>query len=62
MQGAMPWESYIRLYISYRRWLVNRIIEDLEAQKQATQNAQGTPQMVSNGKSTRSTKGPIQFG
>ena len=61
-QGGMDWHTYYNFFVSYRRWLIKRIAEDLEAQAQALKERQHGPQMVSNGQPVSLPSGRKKFG
>jgi hypothetical protein len=42
----MAWETYLNFFVSYRRWLLERIRKDLEAQAEAVKSKQQGVQLT----------------
>lgn len=56
MHGVLSWESYCNFYVSYRRWLMDRIRQDLEEQSKHLKQQQASSK-ASHGRTTPSHTG-----
>lgn len=62
LKGGMDWNTYLNFYVSYRRWLLERIAKDLEEQARQLKERQQGQQMVVNGEPVKLPSiGPKKF-
>lgn len=50
LKGGMDWNTYFNFFVSYRRWLLERIAKDLDEQAKQIKERQQGQQLVHNGK------------
>lgn len=62
LKGGMDWNTYVGFYVSYRKWLLQRIAKDLEEQAKQVKERQQGQQLVHNGQAASIPgSGPRKF-